>query len=413
MPETKAAVMVYEARDGQTIELTFDTIRRYLVQGHPEFVVPSEFMFFMGVCKSQGMNPFKRDCYLLKYTKDDAAAIITAIGFLRSRGKAQQDCRGWNAGIILQKKDGMLEYREGTLILDEEKLVGGWFEAKPDGWDKPLKWTVPLKTYLKYKKSGGLTRFWSEDNQPGQIAKVAEVQGLRKCWPDPFQNLYVDAEIAPDDGTKGLPEIPEETGQAGESEAIDPDAHEDFDKKVPKNIQAERMKEFLDLVQQSAEKTLFEIKQEAFDHWDEFWGSFVKWQAKKYGEDKPAEPTDKDPIREQYINLRGAGFSTWVHNHTGHIIDLDSKYQKEIEAKWHKLYPEDTYPLDNRENATQDEIAIPGGDSEPDSEEDERTIPCSFRDIEVKVSFCKSGACARVENCADYKQYLEEQANQE
>jgi hypothetical protein len=79
-------------------------------------------------------------------------------------------------------------------MLDGENLLGGWFEATPDGWNDPIRKEVPLKRYIKTTREGKVTRFWSEDNQPEQICKVAESQGLRATWPDEFSGLYTDAE---------------------------------------------------------------------------------------------------------------------------------------------------------------------------------------------------------------------------
>lgn len=416
MAETQGVVMVYEARDGVEIKLNFDTIRRYLVQGHPEYVTPSEFMYFMGVAKSGGMNPFKRDCWLIKYNQKDNAAIITAIGFLRSRAKAQRDCKGWKTGIIVMR-DKQLVYSDGLKLLGDE-LLGGWARGRPEGWDEDTIIEVNLDGYIKKTREGQVTAFWKPEKQPTQIAKVAESQLLRRLWPDEFQNLYTDAEISPDNETQGLTEIPEETGEEVDAE-FDADAHADFDKKVPKDAKPERVKEFLGLVQQSAEKTTFEVKQEAFDHWDEFWASFLKWEGKNYAEDKP-EPTDKDPIREEYINLRGAGFSTWVFNNQETIPKMPKHNQEEIKAKWQKLYPEAIYPLDKAENAATDEIATPGGENEdnlgtaqPGAEEgiiDNETdwIDCSHADIaadRIKVTYCEGG-CRFREGCKDYEAYL-------
>ena len=33
----ETGLVKYEAKDGQSITLSFDTIKRYLVQGHPEY----------------------------------------------------------------------------------------------------------------------------------------------------------------------------------------------------------------------------------------------------------------------------------------------------------------------------------------------------------------------------------------
>src|SRR5882672_2401168 len=104
-------LVVYESRDGQEIRLSFDTVRKYLVSGKPEYVTDQEIVLYMGTCKARGLNPFKKDCYLVKYTENDPAATIVAIDFYRSRARAQLDCVGWKAGILLHTEKGGLEYR--------------------------------------------------------------------------------------------------------------------------------------------------------------------------------------------------------------------------------------------------------------------------------------------------------------
>ena len=42
MAETQSAVIKYQARDGQDIILSFDTIRKYLVQGKSEYTKPRD-----------------------------------------------------------------------------------------------------------------------------------------------------------------------------------------------------------------------------------------------------------------------------------------------------------------------------------------------------------------------------------
>ena len=204
--EDKSLVQ-YRSRDGQEIRLSFEIVRKYLVSGHPEFVTDAEILLYMGMCKARGLNPFKRDCYLIKYTKDDPAATIVSIDYYRSRAKAQEDCVGWTKGVIIRgKKEGSLvEFREGAFLLEDEELLGGWFKAKPKGWDVVRFWTVGLARYIKTTREGAPTRFWQKDSQPEQICKVAESQGLRHTWPDEFAKLYIEEEIV-----QGVP-MPKET----------------------------------------------------------------------------------------------------------------------------------------------------------------------------------------------------------
>jgi phage recombination protein Bet len=192
--EKEQSVIKYKSRDGQDITLSFELVRDFLIQGKKELVSQQELFFFMGICKSRGLNPFKKDAYLIKYS-EDPAAVVTSIDFYRSRARAKKDCTGWKSGIAILTEGKKIEYREGNLLLDGETLIGGWFESKPTGWDEPLKHTVNLKPYIKKTKQGEITRFWSEDKQPMMIQKVAEAQGLRKLWPDEFQQVYYEGEI--------------------------------------------------------------------------------------------------------------------------------------------------------------------------------------------------------------------------
>lgn len=201
-------IATYESRDGQEIKLTTDTVRKYLVSGNPQFVTDQEIMLYVGMCKARGLNPFKKDCYLVKYTQNDPASTIVSIDYYRARARAQKDCQGWHCGIILRGKDGKLEEREGAFLADDETLLGGWFKAQPVGWSEPLCWAITLKGFIKTTRDGAPTRFWSPDNQPSQICKVAESQGLRKLWPDEFQGLLVAGEMEVDITPEDPPKVP-------------------------------------------------------------------------------------------------------------------------------------------------------------------------------------------------------------
>lgn len=216
-------IIKYQSKDGQDISLSLDIVKRYLVQGNADAITVQEAMYFIGVCKARGLNPFKRDCYLIKYGSDPAA-IVTSIDYFRARAKAQPDCQGWKKGIIVKDKGGEIKYTSG-LLLDGEMLLGGFFEATPKGWEEPFRLEVNLRAYIKTTRDGKITRFWQAENQPSQIAKVAESQGLRTLWPDEFQGLYNEAElsesiidITPEEKAKTKAEALKERLQAAKEE---------------------------------------------------------------------------------------------------------------------------------------------------------------------------------------------------
>jgi len=191
----------YVARDGIEVALDFKTVQNYLVSGKKELVTPQEIMFFLGICKSKGLNPFKKDVYLVKYD-NSPAAIVTSIDYYRSRAKVQKDCRGWTKGIIV-KRDGLIVYSKG-LMLEGDELLGGWFKARPDGWEVDFELEVNLAGFLKKRSDGSLTQFWTKEKQPIMIMKVAESQGLRTCWPDEFQGIIGEDEIMLEDFTQTI-----------------------------------------------------------------------------------------------------------------------------------------------------------------------------------------------------------------
>ncbi len=280
-------VIKYKANDGSDIKLTFDTIRRYLVSGHPEYVSDQELMYFGGICKARGLNPFAKDAYLIKYTQNDPAAIITSIDYFRARAKSQTDCQGWKAGIIVKTASGDIR-RSNGLILEGETLVGGWFSAQPRGWHEPFELEVNLKPYIKMTKDGYPTKFWSEENQPTMIRKVAESQGLREVWPAEFAKLYVPEEV--DSGlvmetSFSVPVAPE--GESSGSPAnTGPDVRVRAFDNATQDLPQDALATYLDLCASHFGKGLdgFKVKVMKQNEIDGFKKAFMTWygtQAKK------------------------------------------------------------------------------------------------------------------------------------
>ena len=196
--EEQKGLVKYESR-GQEVVLTASIVREFLVTGKKELVTDQEIYYFLGICKARQLNPFVKDCYLIKYGSEPAA-IVTAIDFYRSRARAQKDCVGWEAGVICQNnKTKELRYSKG-IVLPDETLLGGWFRARPKGWEIDFELEVNLDGYIKKTSSGDITKFWSKPNQPSQIRKVVESQGLRTVWPDLFQGTVTGEELGVDLG---------------------------------------------------------------------------------------------------------------------------------------------------------------------------------------------------------------------
>lgn len=225
----KKAVVEYRSQGGVDITLSPDVVRNFLVQGKKELVSAQELMYFMNVCKARKLNPFIKDCYLIKYGSEPAA-IVTSVDYFRKNARKAPDCKGWRSGIVILK-DGELTFREGSLILDDETLVGGWAEAKPKG-NIRKKHTVGLKPYIKKTRDGKITRFWQEEKQPDMIAKVAESQLLRQLWGEETTGMYSVEEMPSIEDVKSDGPVQSEIKQRILDGKKQPDPKESFSEKV-------------------------------------------------------------------------------------------------------------------------------------------------------------------------------------
>lgn len=271
--------------NGQDVRLTPNMVIKYLVTGKRELVTEQEIIYFMHICRARSLNPFNKDCYLIKYT-NDPAAIVVSIDKLRMQARKSADCEGWKCGVIVQDKSGQLRYSKG-LVLEGEKLLGGWFEAKPRGWSEPFQLEVNLRGYIKRNREGAVTQFWQEDRQPTMIAKVAEAQGLRRLWPEQTQGLYTHEEI-----DARMQDEPIDITPAGATDSeppprLNPEA-------FGKVLEDPALDNFLAVTAEKNHAAVSQVITSANDNPGAFIGAFQAWKLKNLRkefnkEEKPAE----------------------------------------------------------------------------------------------------------------------------
>jgi hypothetical protein len=226
---------------------------------------------------------------------------------------------------------------------------------------------VNLKRYIKKTKEGFVTRFWSTDNQPEQIAKVAESQMLRAAWPDEFQGLYVDSEIQSRNAQEDLDAAVSTVTPGGPVEDAAPDFNTVFAAELADPLFAEW---FDDLIVQSAENykcTIEKAKADSIKQAEQIKALFVEHKRRLKPATKPeTSPPDKvlltkapaetsaetkeppaDDFRSKWINLKEAGFSTFVFKtrNIDQFRALQGDALKEAVAKWAKIYPSFPVPF--------------------------------------------------------------------
>lgn len=185
-PEKERAVTEYEC-GGQMVKLSPSIIKKYLVSGDGA-VTDQEVMMFLSLCKFQKLNPFLREAYLIKYG-NQPATIVTGKEALMKRAMRNPRYAGHEAGVVVLLENGLLDNRVGTVVLEGERLVGGWARVHIDGWNVPMMLTASFDEYVGRKKNGEVNQQWST-KPASMIRKVALVQALREAFPEDLGGMY-------------------------------------------------------------------------------------------------------------------------------------------------------------------------------------------------------------------------------
>lgn len=177
----KEGLVEYTVESGAKLQLSPQIVRNYLVNGNAP-VTDGEVMMFLALCKENRLNPFTREAYLIKYGNNPANMVIAKDVYMK-RAKRNPYFKGFKAGICVLNKDGEYEEREGTIVLPEERLIGGWAEVYLANLSVPNKVTASLAENSKGQST------WK--TMPAlMIRKVALVQALREVLPEELGGLY-------------------------------------------------------------------------------------------------------------------------------------------------------------------------------------------------------------------------------
>ena len=181
----------YKSGDSD-VTLSPGTVKKYLVSGRAELVSAQEVVMFINLCKYQQLNPFLREAYLIKYSESEPAQMVVGKAAFEARADRNESYQGYKAGVVVLKPGDVIEYRQGTLVLPNEQLVGGWCDVYVSGYKEPVHSSVSLAEYNTGKS------IWK--TKPGtMIRKVAKAQALREAFPNAFSGLYTAEELGASD----------------------------------------------------------------------------------------------------------------------------------------------------------------------------------------------------------------------
>lgn len=173
---------------GEDVTITLADIKNYFCANATD----QECVLFGQLCKANGLNPWLKEAYLIKYDKNAPAAMVTGKDAYMKRANEHPAFDGYEAGVKVYLPDvGQVEYREGTAYYEDlgEQLIGGYAKVYRKDRSRPYYEEVPLKEYdTKQSK-------W-KTSPATMIRKVALVHALREAFPTNIQGMY-DADETP------------------------------------------------------------------------------------------------------------------------------------------------------------------------------------------------------------------------
>jgi len=166
----------------QETALTPEIVKKYISEKATE----KEVGLFLQICKSYGLNPFKREIHLVKYADDKPASIVVGYEVYLKRAERTKHWNGFECGT------------EGTG--DEMKA---WVKIYRKDWEHPLYHEVYFGEYKQVKKlwkdgkvvGEELNTFWKSKPRT-MLKKVAICQGFRLAFPDEIGGMpYAPEEV--------------------------------------------------------------------------------------------------------------------------------------------------------------------------------------------------------------------------
>ena len=199
--DEKGVVEIVPFGTDERIKLSVSIVQKMIAVPTKLGKVPdvNQCIKFMMLCRARHLNPFEGDAYMLGYDTQSGPqfSLITAHQVFLKRAEASKGFAGMESGVIVRQPDhdgktgaGPILEREGDLVYDDEKLIGGWAKVHRKNLDKPMYRRVKLSTF-----NTGRSR-WEKD-PGGMICKCAEADALRSAFPTHLGGLYVQEESEP------------------------------------------------------------------------------------------------------------------------------------------------------------------------------------------------------------------------
>ena len=169
---------------GTEVQVTPQDVRDLLCPSATE----QELSLFLELCRTQRLNPFTHEAYLVKYG-NGPAQMITSYHMLNARACKNQNYNGIRSGAVVLR-DGKVERKRGSAVYPQagEQLVGAWAEVMFKDGREPSYVEVARADY-DTGKSNWRTR------PSFMLEKCAKACAWRQAFPAELNGMYISDEM--------------------------------------------------------------------------------------------------------------------------------------------------------------------------------------------------------------------------
>ena len=166
-------------------KLDGNTLRDFVDPQHK--ATPQELQALLAIVKSRNLNPFTKEVYFIKYGSAPAQIVVSKEAIMK-RAEENPNFDGFEAGIVIETKDGSIERLTGTIAPNNAKLRGGWCKV----YRKDRSHAIEADADFAYYTTG--KNLW--EKMPAlMIRKVAIVSAFREAFSESVGGLYTADEM--------------------------------------------------------------------------------------------------------------------------------------------------------------------------------------------------------------------------
>ena len=169
-------------------KLDGNTLRDFVDPQHK--ASPQELQALLAIVKGRNLNPFTKEVYFIKYGSAPAQIVVSKEAIMK-RAEENPNFDGFEAGIVIETKNGAIERLVGTIAPKDVKLRGGWCKV----YRKDRSHAIEADADFAYYSTG--KNLWQK--MPAlMIRKVAIVSAFREAFSKSVGGLYTADEMQQD-----------------------------------------------------------------------------------------------------------------------------------------------------------------------------------------------------------------------